>query len=63
MKPSFSIAALVVLSTALFTGAQTVEKKALTIDGAKRVIAGAVAYARKNNAPGGVVAWSMKAAI
>jgi len=56
MKPSFSIAALVVLSTALFTGAQTVEKKALTIDGAKRVIAGAVAYARKNNAPGGVVA-------
>jgi len=56
MKPSFSIAALVVLSTALFTGAQTVEKKALTIDGAKRVIAGAVAYARKNNAPGGVIA-------
>ena len=56
MKPSFSIAALVVLSTALFTGAQTVDKKALTIDGAKRVIAGAVAYARKNNAPGGVIA-------
>ena len=56
MKPSFSIAALVVLSTALFTNAQTVEKKALTIDGAKRVIAGAVAYARKNNAPGGVIA-------
>ncbi len=56
MKPSFSIAALVVLSTALFTGAQTVEKKALTIDGAKRVIASAVAYARKNNAPGGVIA-------
>jgi len=56
MKPSFSIAAMVVLSTALITGAQTIEKKALTIDGAKRVIAGAVAYARKNNAPGGVIA-------
>jgi len=56
MKPSFSIAALVVLGTALFTGAQTVEKKSLTIEGAKRVIAGAVTYARKNNAPGGVIA-------
>ena len=56
MKPSFSIAALVVLGTALFTGAQTVEKKSLTIEGAKRVIAGAVTYARKNNTPGGVIA-------
>ena len=56
MKSSFSIATLIVLSTALFTTAQTVEKKTLTIDGAKRVIAGAVAYAKKNNAPGGVIA-------
>lgn len=35
---------------------QVTDKKTLTIDGAKRVIAAAVAYARKNNAPGGVIA-------
>jgi len=51
-----TLTALIGLSTALFTNAQTVEKKALTIDGAKKVIAGAVAYAKKNNAPGGVIA-------
>lgn len=39
-----------------FVSAQTSEKKVLTLDGAKRVIAAAVAYARKNNAPGGVIA-------
>jgi glc operon protein GlcG len=50
------ITALIVLSVAALTNAQTVEKKALTIDGAKKVIAGAVAYAKKNNAPGGVIA-------
>jgi glc operon protein GlcG len=50
------ITALIVLSVAVLTNAQTVEKKALTIDGAKKVIAGAVAYAKKNNAPGGVIA-------
>jgi glc operon protein GlcG len=56
MKPHFFIATLILLSAALFANAQTVEKKALTIDGAKKVIAGAVAYAKKNNAPGGVIA-------
>jgi len=56
MKLHISIAALIVLSAALFANAQTVEKKALTIEGAKKVIAGAVAYAKKNNAPGGVIA-------
>jgi uncharacterized protein GlcG (DUF336 family)/mannose-6-phosphate isomerase-like protein (cupin superfamily) len=56
MKAKISIAALIVLSAALFTNAQTVEKKSLTIDGARKVIAGAVAYAKKNNAPGGVIA-------
>ena len=56
MKSNITIATLLLLSTAVFTNAQTVEKKALTIDGAKRVIAGAVAYAKKNNAPGGVIA-------
>jgi len=56
MKSHLSIAALLVLIAAVIANAQTVEKKALTIDGAKKVIAGAVAYAKKNNAPGGVIA-------
>ncbi|HEU4506625.1 MAG TPA: heme-binding protein [Pyrinomonadaceae bacterium] len=56
MRTSISIAALIVLSAALSVNAQTVEKKTLTIEGAKKVIAGAVAYAKKNNAPGGVIA-------
>ena len=51
-----TLTALIVLSAALFANAQTVEKKTLTIDGARKVIAGAVAYAKKNNAPGGVIA-------
>jgi len=50
------LTALIVLSAALFVNAQTVDKKTLTIEGAKKVIAGAVAYAKKNNAPGGVIA-------
>ena len=43
-------------SISALANAQTVERKTLTIDGAKKVIAGAVAYAKKNNAPGGVIA-------
>src|ERR671911_2432244 len=58
MKANIRIAfiALIVMSAAVFANAQTVEKKTLTIEGAKKVIAGAVAYAKKNNAPGGVIA-------
>ena len=56
MKTKISIASLIVFSAALFANAQTLEKKTLTIEGAKKVIAGAVAYAKKNNAPGGVIA-------
>src|SRR5438093_2080763 len=48
--------AIVLSGLSLIAHAQTVEKKSLTIDGAKRVIAAAVAYAKKNNAPGGVIA-------
>jgi glc operon protein GlcG len=51
-----ALATLIVLSTTVVASAQTTTKMTLTIDGAKRVIAGAVAYARKNNAPGGVIA-------
>lgn len=36
--------------------AQTVQKTALTLDGAKRVIAAAVAEAKSKNAPGGAIA-------
>lgn len=58
MKENLRIAfaTLIVLGAALSANAQTVEKKSLTIDGARKVIAGAVAYAKKNNAPGGVIA-------
>ena len=58
MKPSLKIAALILALVSLtsVTQAQTIEKKSLTIEGAKRVIAAAVAYAKKHNAPGGVIA-------
>lgn len=49
-------ALLVVVATAMSVRAQVMEKKTLTIDGAKRVIAAAVAEAKKLNAPGGVIA-------
>src|SRR5215204_4114500 len=51
-----TLAILILLNATVFGNAQTVEKKTLTIEGAKKVIAGAVAYAKKNNAPGGVIA-------
>jgi glc operon protein GlcG len=56
MKKNIALTLLIVLTGAVFVNAQTVEKKSLTIDGAKKVIAGAVAYAKKNKAPGGVIA-------
>ena len=52
----FALTALIVLSAAVLANAQTVEKKTLTIDGARKVIAAAITYAKKNNAPGGVIA-------
>ena len=51
--------ALLTLTTVcgvLLATAQTAEKKSLTIDGANKVIAAAVAYAKENRAPGGVIA-------
>ena len=50
-----TIAALM-LSLSVIANSQTTEKKSLTIEGAKKVIAASVAYAKKNNAPGGVIA-------
>jgi glc operon protein GlcG len=46
------IAALVVTPAR----AQLIEKKSLNLDGAKQAIAAAADYAKKNNAPGGVIA-------
>jgi glc operon protein GlcG len=39
-----------------FAHSQVADKKTLTLDGARQVIAGAVSYAEANNAPGGVIA-------
>jgi uncharacterized protein GlcG (DUF336 family) len=47
---------LLLVGTSLICQAQVAEKKTLTLDGAKRVIATAVAEARRVKAPGGVIA-------
>ena len=53
----WTAAALLLSAISAIAAGQTVtEKKSLTIEGAKKVIAAAVAYAKKNNAPGGVIA-------
>lgn len=52
----FAIITVTLLATTAVSSAQTIDRKTLTLDGAKSVIAGAVAYAKKNNAPGGVIA-------
>src|SRR6184192_4145940 len=50
------LAILVTISAVAPAHAQIVEKKSLNLDGAKKAIAAAVDYAKKNNAPGGVIA-------
>src|SRR5918911_414850 len=50
----FLLLALFALGSA--GSAQTIEKKSLNRDGARRAITGAIDYAKKNNAPGGVIA-------
>jgi glc operon protein GlcG len=47
---------LVMMSCVAAANAQIVDKKSLTLEGARTVIAGAKLYAAKNNAPGGVIA-------
>jgi len=58
MKTLFSATTSLLLGFALYspTLAQTVERKSLTLDGAKKVIAAAVAEARSKNAPGAAIA-------
>ncbi len=47
---------LLLLTFGMAAAGQITEKKSLTLDGAKKVIAAAVAEARRLNAPGGVIA-------
>ena len=49
-------AAMFIIAATHAAGAQVAAKKSLTLDGAKRVIAAAVAEAKRLNAPGGVIA-------
>src|SRR5262249_44130355 len=49
-------AAALALSASLAADAQVAEKKSLNLDGARRAIAGAMAEAKRLNAPGGVIA-------
>ena len=49
-------AALALIAFAVIANAQVVEKKTLTLDGAKKVIAAAQVEAKRVNAPGGVIA-------
>lgn len=46
----------VILSFSIAGRAQTIERKSLTLDGAKKVIAAAVAEANSKRAPGGAIA-------
>jgi glc operon protein GlcG len=52
----FAIAAALYFALAGAAGAQVSQKKSLTLEGARKVIAAAVAEARGKNAPGGVIA-------
>ena len=47
---------LMALTFSSIGSAQTMQKKGLTLDGAKKVIAAAVAEAKSKNAPGGAIA-------
>jgi uncharacterized protein GlcG (DUF336 family)/mannose-6-phosphate isomerase-like protein (cupin superfamily) len=47
---------VIAISTLVPVHGQVVEKKSLNLEGAKKAIAAAVNYAKKNNAPGGVIA-------
>lgn len=58
MKKFFAITGSLLFGLSLCSSAlaQTVEKKGLTLEGAKKVIAAAVAEAKSKNAPGGAIA-------
>ncbi|HSK28445.1 MAG TPA: heme-binding protein [Candidatus Limnocylindria bacterium] len=53
---SLILTILLVLALTSLADAQTIEKKGLTLEGAKKIIAAAVAEAKSKNAPGGAIA-------
>jgi glc operon protein GlcG len=56
-RTALAVGTLLLLLVSLGTGnAQTMEKKGLTLDGAKKVIAAAVTEAKNIKAPGGAIA-------
>jgi glc operon protein GlcG len=56
-RPQLAVAALLFVVGFHSAGhAQTIQKKGLTLDGAKKVIAAAVAEAKSKNAPGAAIA-------
>lgn len=56
MKSIFATFALLTVACVSAATAQVVDRKSVTLEGARTVIAGAKIYAAKNNAPGGVIA-------
>src|SRR5690348_13898040 len=56
MKNILGTLGLIALIFAGVATAQIADKKSLTLEGARTVIAAAKSYARQNNAPGGVIA-------
>jgi uncharacterized protein GlcG (DUF336 family) len=56
MKLASVLGILLACGLSSFAGAQTVERKSMTLETAKRVIAAAVAEARSRNAPGAAIA-------
>src|SRR5438034_4092906 len=56
MKIQTGTAIAAILALGVTSYAQVAEKKSLNLDGAKKAIAAAVDYAKKNNAPGAVIA-------
>src|SRR5207302_2513920 len=56
MKIQTGTAIVAILALGATSHAQVVEKKSLNLDSAKKAIAAAVDYAKRNNAPGGVIA-------
>jgi hypothetical protein len=55
-KGAIPLSFLLAVMTAITASAQIANKKAITLDGAKRVIAAAEAQAKQLNAPGAVIA-------
>ena len=56
MKSILTVSTGIVLSLASISAAQTIQTRTLTLEGAKKVVAAAVAEAKNKQAPGGAIA-------